>query len=99
MPLSSLAKDVLKKSGRPISETVTRQLGRKTSFGSIVNKVLREFEEKKAKQELMAESNELIEWHNCKYLVKAGDKMTCRRFFSMCSMDKCIPKYFEKKES
>ncbi len=99
MPLSSLAKDVLKKSGRSYSKTVSHQLGKKPSFGSIVAKILREHEEKKGKQELRAGSGEVVEWHNCKHLVKAGDKMTCRRFFSMCSMDKCTPKYFEKKEN
>ena len=99
MPLSSLAKDLLKKSGRSYSKTASSQLGKKPSFGSIVAKVLKEYEEKKGCQELRADSNEIVEWHNCKHLVKVDDKMTCRRFFSMCSMDKCLPKYFEKKGS
>lgn len=97
MPLSEIAKEVLARSGRAYSKTASTQIGKRPSFGSIVRKVVEEFEEKNAKEELKAASNELLEWHNCKHLVKAGDKMTCRRFFSMCSMDKCLPKYFERK--
>ena len=96
MAFSDIVRQAVRRPAQSFSKTTYSESSGKQSFGSIVKKVVMEVEENNAKQGGCPVGTG---WQDCKHLAKVGEKMTCRRFCSLCGMEKCSPKYIEKKDS
>lgn len=99
MPLSSIARDAVKKpSIRPVAETAVFRPGGQSSIGSVAARVTKEYHEQKGIEITNSEINMEVDWKNCRHALQYGEKHNCRKFFSLCSKEKCPTKYFEPKE-